>query len=87
MFDRNIENGQAGNGNTTSELDRSLSLYPPGLAQVVEGRAQYLKEIDRQQPIAITSKTMEPLKPSVSERINNTKPPGWRTSRATTANG
>ena len=40
---------------------------------------QYLKEIDRRQPIAITPKTMEPLISSVSKRINDTKPPGWRT--------
>ena len=47
--------------------------------RVAQDRVQYLKEIDRRQPIAITSKTMEPLIRSVSERINDTKPPGWRT--------
>ena len=49
MFDCNIEDGQAGNGNATSQLDRSLSVYPPELILVVQGRVQYLKEIDRQQ--------------------------------------
>ena len=79
MFDCNIEDGQASHGNATSQLDRSLSVYPPELVRVAQCRVQYLKEIDRQQPIAITSKTMEPLIRSVSERINDTKPPGWRT--------
>jgi putative transposase len=78
-FDCNIEDGQASHGDATSQLDRSLSVYPPELVRIVQGRVQYLKEIDRQQPIAITSKTMEPLIRSVSERINDTKPPGWRT--------
>lgn len=77
MFDGSIENRQADNG--ASHLDRSLSGYPPELVAVVQTRVRYLKEIDRQQPIAITSKTMEPLICSVSERINDTKPPGWRT--------
>lgn len=79
MFDCNIEDGQAGNGNAISQLDCSLSGYPPKLVGCLQSRVQYLKEIDRQQPIAITSKTMEPLIRSVSERINDTKPPGWRT--------
>lgn len=77
MFDGSIESRQSDNG--TSHLDRSLSGCPPELIAVVQTRVQYLKEIDRQQPIAITSKTMEPLICSVSERVNDTKPPGWRT--------
>ena len=75
MFDDSID--QADNG--ASHLDRSLSGYRPELVAVVQNRVRYLKEIDRQQPIPITSKTMEPLICSVSERINDTKPPGWRT--------
>ncbi len=77
VFDGGTENRQVGNG--TSHLDGSLSGYPPELLAVVQNRVQYLKEIDRQQPIAITSKTVEPLICSVSKRINDTKPPGWRT--------
>jgi putative transposase len=79
VFDGNIGDAQAGNGSATPQLDRSLSDYPPELVRAVQNRVQYLKEIDRQQPIAINSKPMEPLIRSVSERINDTKPPGWRT--------
>ena len=51
----------------------------PNCVAIAQNRVQYLKEIDRLQPIAITSKTMEPLIQSVSERIHDAKPPGWRT--------
>ena len=37
------------------------------------------EEIDRLQPIAITSKTMRPVVRSIAERIGDAKPPGWRT--------
>jgi len=77
MFDGGIENRQADKG--APHLNRSLLGYPPELIAAVQNRVQYLKEIDRQQPIPITSKSMEPLICSVSERINDTKPPGWRT--------
>ena len=77
MFDGGIENRQADKG--TPHLNRSLLGYPPELITAVQNRVQYLKEIDRQQPIAITSETMQPLISLVSERINDTKPPGWRT--------
>ena len=62
-----------------AQVARHLSDYPPELVALAKNREQYLKEIDRRQPIAITAKTMGPLIPSVSERINDPKPPGWRT--------
>lgn len=62
-----------------AHVGRALSTYPPELVAVAERRVHYLKEVDRRQPIAITPKTMGPLIRSVSERINDTKPPGWRT--------
>jgi hypothetical protein len=40
---------------------------------------QYLKEIDRYQPLDITPKYMVPLIRHVSESIGYTKPPAWRT--------
>lgn len=74
MFDGGIENRQADKGGP--HLNRSLLGYPPELIAAVQNRVQYLKEIDRQQPIPITSKSMEPLICSVSERI----PPGTQSS-------
>jgi transposase-like protein len=68
MFDGSIENRQADNG--ASHLDRSLSGYPPELVAVVQTRVRYLKEIDRQQPIAITSKTTRNMHKSKKLRIN-----------------
>ena len=53
--------------------------YPPELVALARTREQYLKEIDRQQPIAITRTSMEPLIRLVSERIKDDKPPGWLT--------
>jgi putative transposase len=58
---------------------RDLTTYPSELVMLAQSRLQYLKEIDRRQPIAITPKTMETLITSVSQRINDVKPPGWRT--------
>ena len=79
VFDRSAEDQPSGNHRSSAQLDHALSTYPLELVAIAQNRAQYLKEIDRLQPIAITSKTMEPLIRSVSERINDAKPPGWRT--------
>jgi putative transposase len=79
QFDRNSEGNPAGNVNDACALRRNLFDYPPELVAIVQRRVQYLKEIDRLQPLAITSKNMEPLIRAVSERISDTKPPGWRT--------
>ena len=76
------------------KLKRDLSTYPPELVALSRKRIEYLKEIDRRQPISITEKAIEPLIESVSTRINDTDPPGWRTVRhvggrsvGTTVNG
>ena len=46
---------------STIKLKRDLSTYPPELVALAKNRVQYLKEIDRRQPISITEKTMGPL--------------------------
>ena len=60
------------------KLTRDLSTYPPELVALARNRVRYLKEIDQRQPISITQRTIEPLIQSVSERIKDIKPPGWR---------
>ena len=79
VFDRSTPDQHSGDHDGSVQLDRALTTYPPEVVAIAQNRVQYLKEIDRLQPIAITSKTMEPLVQSVSERINDAKPPGWRT--------
>ncbi len=60
------------------KLTRDLSTYPPELVALARNRVKYLKEIDQRRPISITQRTIEPLVRSVSERIEDIKPPGWR---------
>ena len=62
-----------------AQLARHLSNYGPELVARAQNRVQYLKEIDRRQPIAITAKTLVPLIRSVAQCINDTKLPSWRT--------
>ena len=78
-FDPGAENPQEPPVNKTAKLARDPSSRSPELLALAQNRVQYLKEIDRRQPIAITPKTMEPLISSIAKRINDTKPPGWRT--------
>jgi putative transposase len=66
-------------GRLAVSLTRDLSSYAADLIDLANNRVQYLKELDRQQPMAITPKTMEPLIRSVSERIKDPKPPSWLT--------
>jgi len=70
-------------GRSTSSLSekliRDLSFYPPELVELARKRIQYLKEIDRQQPISITQTTIELIIRSVAERIKDSIAPGWRT--------
>jgi putative transposase len=79
VFDRDTEDKSSGIRRDSAGLGRTESPHPVELVVMAQNRVQYLKEIDRLQPIAITWKTMEPLIQSVSQRINDTKPPGWRT--------
>ncbi len=69
VFDRSTPDQHSGDQDGSVRLDRALPGYPPEVVAIAQNRVQYLKEIDRLQPIAITSKTMEPLVQSVSERI------------------
>jgi len=61
------------------KLNRDLSAYPSKVVELASIRIQYLKEIDRQQPISITQTAIEPLARAVAERIHDSRPPGWRT--------
>jgi putative transposase len=61
------------------KLTRDLSAYPTELVDLARNRVQYLKEIDRQQPIAITRTKIEALVRLIADRIGDSKPPGWRT--------
>jgi putative transposase len=61
------------------KLERDLSAHPQELVAVAQVRLQYVKEIDRQQPMAVTQRTIEPLIRSVSEQIDDREPPSWRT--------
>lgn len=70
---------QARTDGLPTKVARDLSAYSPELVTLARTREQYLKELDRQQPIAITRTSMEPLIRSVSERIKDDKPPGWLT--------
>ena len=63
-----------------AKLPPDLPVYPPPqLITLARNREQYLKEIDRRQPISITSASMEPLIRAVAERIKDDKPPSWLT--------
>lgn len=67
-------------GKLPKKLERDLSAYPPKLVAVAQVRLQYIKEIDRRQPMAVTQRTIEPLIRSVSEQIDDREPPSWRTA-------
>jgi putative transposase len=73
------ECSRAVSSSMSEKLRRDLSLYSPNLVELARTRIQYLKEIDRRQPISITQATIEPLTRAVAERVNDSKPPGWRT--------
>ena len=67
-------------GTVAAKITPDLSVYPPPeLVTLAGNREQYLKEIDRRQPISITRTSMEPLIRAVAERIKDDKPPGWLT--------
>ena len=67
-------------GAVATKFIPNLAAYPPPeLAGRARNREQYLKEIDRRQPISITKTSLEPLIRTVAERIKDNKPPGWLT--------
>ena len=52
---------------------------PPETLALARSREQYLKEMDRRQPITITKASMDPLIRAVADRIKDGKPPSWIT--------
>jgi putative transposase len=63
----------------SEKLARDLATFSPQLIAIARNRVQYLKEIDRRQPIVLQPKTIQPLIKSISERIRDPNPPGWCT--------
>jgi hypothetical protein len=67
-------------GTITRELTSDHPAYlSPERVALAKNREQYLKEIDRRQPIPITKASMAPLIRAVAERIKDDKPPSWLT--------
>ena len=58
---------------------RSLTGYSPDLIAAAQTRVQYLKEIDRRQPTALTGKALESLTSALAQRIGDARPPSPRT--------
>jgi hypothetical protein len=74
-----VDEGASSTSKLSEKLNRDLSVYASELVDLAKNRLQYLKEIDRQQPISITRATIEPITRAVADRIKDNKPPGWRT--------
>jgi len=53
------------------KLERDISAYPSDLVALAQVRVQYLKELDRRQPMAISRRTIEPLIGTLSEQVND----------------
>ncbi len=66
-------------GGLAARLTRDLATYRPELVSLASKRVQYLKEIDRQQPVSMTKTNLEPVIRLVAERVDDEKPPGWLT--------
>ena len=58
---------------------RYLSSYAPGLIALASKRVQYLKEIDRRQPISMVPQDIQPLIQTVSGALSDSSPPSVRT--------
>lgn len=58
---------------------RVLASYPEDLIVAAQLRVQYLKEIDRRQPLALTATALEPVIGEVAAQAGDSKPPSWRT--------
>ncbi len=74
-----VDDSKSSASKLSEKLTRDLSAYPSELVDLAKNRIQYLKEIDRKQPISITRTTIEPLTRAVADRIKDNTPPGWRT--------
>ena len=66
-------------GKLAEKLNRDLSGYAPELIALASKRVQYLKEIDRRQPVSMASQTIEPLIQAVSGGLSDSTPPSART--------
>lgn len=78
-FPAKMVDGTAATGNLEDKLKKDLASIPPDLVRKARIRLEYLKEIDRQQPISITQRTIQPLVLRVAAAIADSHPPGWRT--------
>ena len=74
-----VDDAGASAATVPEKLTRDLSAYPAELVDLARNRVQYLKEIDRQQPIAITRTKIEDLVRLTADRIGDSNPPSWRT--------
>jgi hypothetical protein len=72
----------------SGKLERDISAYPSELVALAQVRVQYLKELDRRQPMAISRRTIEPLigTPSRNKSTMKNHPVGVRYA-GTIANG
>ena len=70
-------NGDMKQGNGSEA--RSLTAYSPDLVAAAQTRVQYLKEIDRRQPTALTGTALEALTSAIAQRIGDVRPPSSRT--------
>jgi len=61
------------------KLNRDLSSYAPELIALATKRVQYLKEIDRRQPISMAPQSIQPLIQIVSRALSDSNPPSVRT--------
>lgn len=77
-FEKNVDSCDSLTDRLPVRLTGDLSEYPPPLITLARNRVQYLKEIDRRQPMAITPQTIGPLIESVAAEMKDAQPPGWR---------
>jgi putative transposase len=66
-------------GRLAEKLNCDLSSYAPELIAVAAKRVQYLKEIDRRQPISMAPRSIQPLVQMVSSALSDSNPPSIRT--------
>src|SRR5258708_18800177 len=66
-------------GRLAGKLNRDLSSYAPELIALATKRVQYLKEIDRRQPISMAPQSIQTLILMVSSALSDSNPPSVRT--------
>ena len=60
-----------------ARLNRALTSFPIELVEIARHRVQYLKEIDRKQPMRMTRSAIEQVTHTLAESLNDANPPGW----------